>query len=181
MTANPIEPATDAVTRTAQDLPPEVRAGKTYEDNKMIHNKNSRLVLPVLVLALTVPGLAILVGSQKTQTITAAETVGTYSIDPWHTNIGFRVRHMGLAIVLGEFTDYTGTISYFPNDITKSSVQFTAKVASLDTGVKQRDDHLRSADFFEVEKYPDITFRSTRLERKSEKTFIAYGTSPSRT
>ena len=77
--------------------------------------------------------------------------------------------------VLGEFTEYTGTISYFPNDITKSSVQFTAKVASLDTGVKQRDDHLRSADFFEVEKYPDITFRSTRLERKSEKTFIAYG------
>ena len=141
----------------------------------MIHNKNSRLVLPVLVLALTVPGLAILVGSQKTQTLTAAETVGTYSIDPWHTNIGFRVRHMGLAIVLGEFTDYTGTISYFPNDITKSSVQFTAKVASLDTGVKQRDDHLRSADFFEVEKYPEITFRSTRLERKTEKTFIAYG------
>ena len=141
----------------------------------MIHKTNSRLVLPVLVLALTVPGLAILVGSQKTKTLTAAETVGTYAIDPWHTNIGFRVRHMGLAIVLGEFTDYTGTISYFPNDITKSSVQFTAKVASLDTGVKQRNDHLRSADFFEVEKYPDITFRSTRLERKSEKTFIAYG------
>ena len=49
----------------------------------MIHKKNSRLVLPVLVLALTVPGLDILVGSQKTQTLTAAETVGTYSIDPW--------------------------------------------------------------------------------------------------
>jgi polyisoprenoid-binding protein YceI len=82
---------------------------------------------------------------------------------------------MGLAIVLGEFTDYTGTISYFPNDITKSSVQFMAKVASLDTGVKLRDEHLRSADFFEVEKYPEMTFRSTRIERKSDKTFIAYG------
>ena len=121
----------------------------------MIYKKNSKLVLPVLVLALTVPGLAVLVGSQKTQTLTAAAAAGTYAIDPLHTNVGFRVRHMGLAIVVGKFTDYTATISYFPNDITKSSVQFTAKVASLDTGVKQRDDHLRSADFFEVEKYPD--------------------------
>jgi len=107
--------------------------------------------------------------------LTAAETAGTYSIDPAHTNVGFRVRHMGLSIVLGKFTDYTATISYDPNDITKSSVQFTAKVASLDTGVKQRDDHLRSADFFEVEKYPEMTFRSTRIERKRDKIFIAYG------
>ncbi len=144
----------------------------------------------VLVLALIVPGLAFLVGNQNfnfptraanftddrnKQVLTAAETAGTYSIDPLHTNVGFRVRHMGLAIVLGKFTDYTATISYDPNDITKSSVQFTAKVASLDTGVKQRDDHLRSADFFEVEKYPDMTFRSTRIERKSDKTFIAHG------
>jgi polyisoprenoid-binding protein YceI len=79
--------------------------------------------------------------------LTAAETAGTYSVDPAHTNVGFRVRHMGLAIILGEFTDHTATISYDPNDITKSSVQFTAKVASLDTGVKQRDDHLRGADY----------------------------------
>ena len=111
----------------------------------MIYKSNSQLVLPVLVLALTVPGLAVLVGGRKTQTLTAAAATGTYAIDPLHTNIGFRVRHMGLAIVVGKFTDYTATISYFPNDITKSSVQFTAKVAGLDTGVKQRDDHLRSA------------------------------------
>jgi polyisoprenoid-binding protein YceI len=156
----------------------------------MIYKKNSKLFLPVLVLALAVPGLAFLVGNQNfnfpthaanftddrnQQVLTAAETAGTYSIDPWHTNVGFRVRHMGLAIVLGKFTDYTGTISYDPNDITKSTVQFSAKVASLDTGVKQRDDHLRSADFFEVEKYPEMTFRSTRIERKSDKKFIAYG------
>ena len=140
--------------------------------------------------AVLLTGLAVLVGNhfvtlptraanvtdgRSNQVLTAAETTGTYSIDPWHTNIGFRVRHMGLTIIVGKFTDYTATISYFPNDMPKSSVQFTAKVASLDTGVKQRDDHLRSADFFEVEKYPEITFRSTRLERKSEKTFLAYG------
>ena len=156
----------------------------------MIYKKNSKLFLTVLVLALIVPGLAFLVGNQNfnfptraanftddrnKQVLTAAETAGTYSIDPAHTNVGFRVRHMGLAIILGEFTDYTATISYDPNDITKSSVQFTAKVASLDTGVKQRDDHLRSPDFFEVEKFPEMTFRSTRIERKSDKKFIAYG------
>jgi len=156
----------------------------------MIYKTNSKLFLTVLVLALIVTGLAFLVGNQNfnfptraasftddknNQLLTAAETAGTYSIDSLHTNIGFRVRHMGLAIVLGRFTDYTGTISYDPNDITKSSVQFSAKIASLDTGVKQRDDHLRSADFFEVEKFPEMTFRSTRIERKSDKAFIAYG------
>ena len=156
----------------------------------MICKKNSKRFLTVLVLALIVAGLTFLVGNQNfnfptrdanftddrnQQVLTAAETAGTYSIDPLHTNIGFRVRHMGLAIVLGKFTDYTGTISYDSNDITKSSVQFTAKVASLDTGVKQRDDHLSSADFFEVEKYPEMTFRSTRIERKGDKKFSAYG------
>jgi len=70
--------------------------------------------------------------TETKQLLTAAETAGTYSIDPAHTNVGFRVRHMGLAIILGEFTDYTATISCDPNDVTKSSVQFTAIVASLD-------------------------------------------------
>ena len=145
----------------------------------MIHKKNAKLFLTVLVLALIDLGVATRAanftdgGNQKT--LTASEAAGTYSIDPWHTNIGFRVRHMGLSIVLGEFTEYTATIAYFPNDITKSSVQFAAKVASLDTGVTQRDEHLRSADFFEVAKYPEMTFRSTRIERKSDKTLIAYG------
>jgi polyisoprenoid-binding protein YceI len=145
----------------------------------MIHKKNATLFVTVLVLALinfSFPTRAANVTDGSNQKVlTAAEAAGTYSIDPWHTNIGFRVRHMGLAIVLGEFTDYTATIAYFPNDITKSSVAFTAKVASLDTGVKLRDEHLRGADFFEVEKYPEMTFRSTRIERKSDKTFIAYG------
>ena len=156
----------------------------------MSYKKNSTLFLPVVALAMTVPGLDFRVGDHNvnlstrianftddrhSQALTAAETAGTYSIDPVHSNVGFGVRHMGLAIVLGEFTDYTATISYDPNDITKSSVQFTAKVASLDTDVKQRDDHLRSADFFEVEKYPDMTFRSTRIESASDTTFIAYG------
>ena len=156
----------------------------------MTDKRNSKLFLTAWVMALTVAGLAIVVGNQtlnvptraasvaddrSAQVLTAAETAGTYSIDPLHTNVGFRVRHMGLAIVLGKFTDYTATIAYDPNNITKSLVQFTARVASLDTGVEQRDEHLRSADFFEVEKFSEMTFRSTRIERKSEKKFVAHG------
>src|SRR5688572_12322254 len=101
--------------------------------NQMIDKRNSKLFLPVLVLAVTVPGLAFVAGNQNpdsptraasftddryAQALTAAEKAGTYSIDPVHTNVGFRVRHMGLAIILGKFTDYSATIYYDPNAIT---------------------------------------------------------------
>ena len=80
----------------------------------MIQKKNAKLFLTVLVLALIDLGVATRAatvtddGNQKL--LTASEAAGTYSIDPWHTNIGFRVRHMGLAIVLGEFKDYTAEV-----------------------------------------------------------------------
>ena len=93
---------------------------------------------------------------------------GAYSFDKAHSSIGFRVKHMGLVDVPGYFRDFTGTINYDPKDVTKSTVEFTAKVTSVDTGVKGRDDHLRTADFFEVEKYPDLTFKSTKIEKKGK-------------
>jgi polyisoprenoid-binding protein YceI len=93
---------------------------------------------------------------------------GAYGFDKAHTSIGFRVKHMGLVEVPGFFRDFTGTINYDPKDVTKSTVEFTAKVTSVDTGVAPRDTHLRSADFFEVEKYPDLTFKSTKIEKKDK-------------
>lgn len=107
--------------------------------------------------------------------LTAQELTGTYSFDRAHSNIGFRVKHMGLAEVPGYFTDYTGTINYDANDIGKSSVEFTAKVTSINTGVEGRDKHLRSADFFEVEKHPDMIFKSTKVEKKGNNQFVATG------
>jgi polyisoprenoid-binding protein YceI len=98
--------------------------------------------------------------------LTAEETSGSYDIDQKHSYIGFRVTHMGLAEVPGAFRDFTGTINYDGKDVSKSSVNFTAKVTSVDTGVAPRDNHLRNADFFEVEKYPDMTFKSTKVEKK---------------
>lgn len=112
--------------------------------------------------------------SIETPLVTTA--ADTYVIDPVHSSIGFTVRHLIINNIPGRFKEYSGTISYDAADITKSSVQFTAKVASIDTGVQQRDDHLRKADFFEVEKYPEMTFKSTRIEKKGKDSFIAHGT-----
>ena len=90
---------------------------------------------------------------------------GTYNLDKAHSFIGFKVKHLGLIEVPGYFRDFNGAINYDAANPTKSSVEFTAKATSVDTGVAGRDTHLRSADFFEVEKYPDVTFKSTKVEK----------------
>ena len=100
-------------------------------------------------------------------TITKGET-GSYNFDKAHSFIGFKITHMGLIDVPGFFRDFTGTVSYNADDVTKSSVAFTAKVTSVDTGVVPRDNHLRTADFFEVEKYPEMTFKSTKVEKAGD-------------
>jgi len=93
---------------------------------------------------------------------------GTYNFDKAHSFISFKVRHMGLVEVPGFFRDFTGAVSFDPADVTKSTVEFTAKATSVDTGVAGRDKHLRTADFFDVEKFPDITFKSTKVEKKGK-------------
>lgn len=93
---------------------------------------------------------------------------GSYSFDKAHSFIQFSVIHTGLAEVPGFFRDFTGSVNFDAKDITKSSVEFTAKATSIDTGVAGRDNHLRTADFFEVDKYPDITFKSTKVEKKGK-------------
>jgi polyisoprenoid-binding protein YceI len=93
---------------------------------------------------------------------------GVYNFDKAHSFIGFKVRHMGLIEVPGFFRDFTGAVNFDPADVTKSTVEFTAKATSVDTGVAGRDKHLRTADFFDVEKYPDITFKSTKVEKKGK-------------
>ena len=99
---------------------------------------------------------------------TAAFSSDSYSIDTAHSSIVFSIRHMAISNVKGRFTDFSGTLVYDEQDISKSSVELTIKAASINTDVKQRDDHLRSADFFDVAKYADITFKSTRIEKKGE-------------
>ncbi len=93
---------------------------------------------------------------------------GDYTIDKNHSIIGFTIRHNELTLVGGRFKDFTGAIHYDDKDVSKSSVQFSAKVESIDTGVEGRDKHLRTADFFEVAKYPEMTFKSTKVEKKGK-------------
>jgi polyisoprenoid-binding protein YceI len=100
---------------------------------------------------------------------------GDYKIDPAHSTIGFAIRHYEINWVEGRFKDFEGTIRYDDKDVTKSSAEFTAKVESIDTGVAARDKHLRTADFFEVEKYPTLTFKSTRVERKGNDAYVLHG------
>lgn len=93
---------------------------------------------------------------------------GAYNFDKAHSAIGFRVKHMGLVDVHGYFRDFTGTINYDSADVTKSTVEFTAKMTSVDTGNAGRDNHLRTKDFFEVETYPEMTFKSTSVTKKGK-------------
>ncbi|BDI33251.1 hypothetical protein CCAX7_53020 [Capsulimonas corticalis] len=105
---------------------------------------------------------------------TAAPIAGSWSVDPAHTNINFAVKHMGLSIVRGRFDDIAGTVVADPDHLDKSSVQFTIQATSIDTNVKMRDDDLRSPTYFDVAKYPTITFQSTRIEKKKHD-YVAYG------
>lgn len=83
----------------------------------------------------------------------------TYSFDPAHTQLGFVVRHAMVTNVRGTFGDVAGTAVLIGSDPDASSVEVTMQVASVDTGSEGRDDHLRSADFFDVETYPTIHSR----------------------
>jgi polyisoprenoid-binding protein YceI len=93
---------------------------------------------------------------------------GDYQLDKNHSVIGFSIRHNEISLVSGRFKDFTGSIHFDDKDVSKSSVEFKAKVESIDTGVTARDNHLRTADFFEVAKYPEMTFKSTKVERKGK-------------
>jgi polyisoprenoid-binding protein YceI len=96
----------------------------------------------------------------------AAIAADGYAIDPAHCHIGFSVRHLVINDIKGRFTDYTGSIVYDEQDITKSTVAVTIKAASVNTDFAARDEHLRTGDFFDVAKYPEITFKSTRIEKR---------------
>jgi polyisoprenoid-binding protein YceI len=102
------------------------------------------------------------------------DQTGEYNFDKNHSVIGFRIKHMGLVDIPGYFRDFSGVVNYDAKDITKSTVNFNAKVTSVDTGVAPRDNHLRTKDFFEVETYPDMTFKSTRVEKQGNN-FVVTG------
>lgn len=102
----------------------------------------------ITVVALTIPGLAL---------------ATSWTIDPEHSNVGFKVRHMMVSSVKGNFDKHTGTVEINDKDITKSKVEVSIDTNSINTNVQKRDDHLRSAEFFDVSKFPKMTFVSKKV------------------
>ena len=97
--------------------------------------------------------------------LSGAAATSTWQIDPNHSAAQFAVRHLAISTVRGAFTKVSGTVQLDDKDITKSSVDVTIDTASVDTRVEARDKDLRSDHFFDVEKYPTITFKSTKVEQ----------------
>jgi polyisoprenoid-binding protein YceI len=92
---------------------------------------------------------------------------GTWTVDPAHSAVGFSVKHMGIATVRGKFTEFEGTLE-MQSQLSDCRAHGTVKVASIDTDEAQRDEHLRSPDFFNAEEFPEITFESTHVEAIDE-------------
>jgi polyisoprenoid-binding protein YceI len=91
----------------------------------------------------------------------------TWNIDPTHSHAEFKVRHLMISNVKGSFPKVSGVLTLDESDVTKSSVEATIDVASIETRDGQRDAHLKSADFFDVEKFPVMTFKSTKVVQES--------------
>lgn len=101
--------------------------------------------------------------------VPAAGTRTAWKLDPAHTLVEFSAKHLMISTVKGRITDIEGTIYTDEKNPTNSSVEATLKAASLDTRTDQRDQHLRSADFLEVEKYPEIVFRSNLIQGEKDR------------
>ena len=119
-----------------------------------------RIILAAAVLCLVAPGLLL---------------AAPWEFDPAHTGVHFKVRHLMISSVRGEFEKVSGKIVYDESDVTKSSADIAIETASINTRVAKRDEHLRSPDFLDVAKYPAITFRSKRVEKAGNGTLKMTG------
>jgi polyisoprenoid-binding protein YceI len=136
----------------------------------------------MLVQSITYPGRAVrsrrAAGNHKgvamSTTTSTPVSAGTWNVDPVHSQVGFSVKHMGIANVRGLFREFAGKLE-LGDDISTAKISGVVKAASIDTGEPQRDGHLRSPDFFDADNNPDIAFESTRIEPVDEETFRVVG------
>ena len=119
-----------------------------------------RIILAAAIFCLVSPGLLL---------------AATWEFDPAHTGVHFKVRHLMISSVRGEFEKVSGKIVYDESDVTKSSADIVIETASINTRVAKRDEHLRSPDFLDVAKHPTITFRSKRVEKAGDGTLKMTG------
>jgi polyisoprenoid-binding protein YceI len=113
-----------------------------------------------MIVALALPGLA---------------AASTWTIDQDHSNVGFKVKHLMVSNVKGEFRNFNGTLEIDDKDVTKSKVSVSIETPSITTGVTKRDDHLKSPDFFDVAKFPTMTFVSQKVKKAGNNKLKVYG------
>jgi polyisoprenoid-binding protein YceI len=113
--------------------------------------------------------------ADTTPTTALDDISGHYELDAAHSRLGFVARHAMVTKVRGSFTEFAGFFDLDASNWPASKAQVTIEVASIDTGNKQRDDHLRTNDFLDAPNYPQITFTSTRIEQTAKDTFAVTG------
>jgi polyisoprenoid-binding protein YceI len=121
-------------------------------------------------------------GRAEVGTVTLARQGGTelpppgpWTVDPAHSSVAAVAQHLGISSVHGRFTEFSASIEVAPDDVTKSRVEAVIKATSIDTGNGMRDTHLRSADFLDVERFPEITYRSTGLTAAGSDRWTVHG------
>ncbi len=107
--------------------------------------------------------------------VTPAVWAANYKIDADHSSVGFKIKHLAISSVNGRFTDFSGTFSFDPTNIAASKAEAKIGIKSINTEQKKRDDHLRGADFFDVAKFPEMSFSTTKIEAVSTNQFKAHG------
>jgi len=102
--------------------------------------------------------------------------ISKWTIDPTHSEIHFKVKHLMVSWVTGSFKEFNATVDTDNDDLSKAKVRFTAEVNSISTNNEQRDAHLKTGDFFDAENHPQIVFESEKLDKIDEDTYKVHGT-----
>ena len=105
----------------------------------------------------------------------AAQAQSNWKVDGAHSSIEFTVTHMVISEVTGKFEGFDASASSTSDDFNGASIEFSADIATINTGIEKRDEHLRSADFFDAEKYPKLTFKSTSFKKTKGKNYVLKG------
>ena len=145
----------------------------------MISNKFTKYCLITSFFALPFSAIAQSSNSSselKVNSLVAeADAPQSYVVDQDHSKVTFEVAHLVISSVTGEFKKFKGTFKFNPQDFSQTQIEATAEASSVDTSVKKRDDHLKSPDFFDVKKYPTMTFKSTSAKKTGDNTFDLMG------
>ena len=105
----------------------------------------------------------------------STQAISKWSIDPMHSEIHFKVKHLMINTVTGSFKKFEGALEGSKEDFTDAKISFTADINSIDTGVDYRDTHLKGAEFFDAEKYPQLKFESTSFEKIGDSIYLLKG------